>query len=120
MLLGSGVSRSAGIFTGWDVVFDLVKKLALLENEDPGLEPDKWYESFFNSTPGYSTILEKLTNTSEERINLLRLYVEPTEEEFIDGIKRPTKARQAIASLVKKATLKLLLLPISIGYLNKP
>src|SRR5437879_2506745 len=34
LLLGSGVSRAAGIPTGWEVVLDLIRKVAKLEGED--------------------------------------------------------------------------------------
>ena len=34
LLLGSGVSRAAGIPTGWEVVIDLIRKVAALENEN--------------------------------------------------------------------------------------
>lgn len=33
LLLGSEISRNAGIPTGWDVVQDLIKKLATLNKE---------------------------------------------------------------------------------------
>jgi hypothetical protein len=33
LLLGSGVSRAAGIPTGWEVVLDLTERVAQLEGE---------------------------------------------------------------------------------------
>lgn len=30
LLLGSGVSRSSGIATGWEIVLDLISKIALI------------------------------------------------------------------------------------------
>ena len=38
LLLGSGISRSAGIPTGWEVVLDLIRKLARAQGAD--CEPD--------------------------------------------------------------------------------
>ena len=35
-LIGSGVSVSAGIPTGWQVVLDLISKVARVLGEDPG------------------------------------------------------------------------------------
>ena len=34
LFLGSGISRSAGIPTGWDVVLKLIKEIAILKNEE--------------------------------------------------------------------------------------
>lgn len=38
LLLGSGVSRAAAIPTGWEVIQDLARRLAVMEGIDPGLE----------------------------------------------------------------------------------
>ena len=34
LLLGSGVSRAAGVPTGWEIAEDLIRKLALLKGQD--------------------------------------------------------------------------------------
>ena len=39
LVLGSGISRSAAIPTGWEVLLDLVRKIATLEGEDA--DPDQ-------------------------------------------------------------------------------
>ena len=39
LLLGSGVSRAAHIPTGWDVVLDLVRKLATAMGDSPSPSP---------------------------------------------------------------------------------
>lgn len=39
LLLGSGVSRTAKIPTGWDITLDLVRRVAALKGEDPGTVP---------------------------------------------------------------------------------
>ncbi len=44
LLLGSGVSRSAGIPTGWEVVLDLIRRLAAIESEDCEPDPEAWYK----------------------------------------------------------------------------
>ena len=33
LLLGSGISRPASIPTGWEIVLDLIEKLAVIEEE---------------------------------------------------------------------------------------
>ena len=100
LLLGSGISRSAGIPTGWEVVLDLVRKLAAAEGADPEPDPAGWYESTFGEAPQYSVLLERLGPRAAERQSLLRAYFEPTDEERAEGIKTPTEAHRAIAGLV--------------------
>jgi hypothetical protein len=41
LLLGSGASRSAEIPTGWEVMLDLIRKVAALENADCEPDPEK-------------------------------------------------------------------------------
>jgi hypothetical protein len=43
LLLGSGVSTSAGIPTGWGVVTDLIEKLAAVQHEKCEPDPEKWF-----------------------------------------------------------------------------
>ncbi len=57
MLLGSGVSRSAGIPTGWDVVLDLVRKLARLVNDDAGDDPQKWFTARYAEPLTYTALV---------------------------------------------------------------
>ena len=106
LFLGSGVSRNAGIPTGWEIIVDQIKQLAVAYKEDPGEDPTAWYREKFSKEADYSDILESVTSTPEERINLLKRYFEPTEEEFEEGLKRPTKAHRAIAKLIKAGTFK--------------
>jgi hypothetical protein len=39
LLLGSGISQSAHIPTGWDITLDLIEKIAKLTDEDTGDDP---------------------------------------------------------------------------------
>ena len=80
LLLGSGVSTSAGILTGWQVVLDLVDRLARAQGEDPGDDPAAWYVEKYREQPDYSQLLDAVTTTPTERMNLLRSYFEPTDE----------------------------------------
>ncbi|MBU0568916.1 SIR2 family protein [bacterium] len=100
LLLGSGVSRSAGIPTGWEIVLDLIKKVASLQGEDCKPDPEKWYVEKFGKEPDYSKLLEDLAKPPTERSYLLRPYFEPNEEEKEQGLKTPTEAHKAIAKLV--------------------
>ena len=79
LLLGSGISSSAGILTGWGIVLDLISRISSIENESPFIDPEKWYIEKYNETPDYSKLLDKLTRSSVERKNLLHQYFEPDE-----------------------------------------
>ncbi|MED3816139.1 hypothetical protein P4573_28490 [Priestia megaterium] len=109
VFLGAGVSYSAGIKTGWGIVEDLCIKLkALSKNQEPisGIE---WYESEFGTEPKYDELLGKLGKSPTERNTFLENYFIPTEEEANDGIKTPTPAHRAIAKLVKKGYIRVIL-----------
>jgi hypothetical protein len=92
LLLGSGVSRSAGIPTGWEVVLDLIRKVAHLEQEDCEPEPEVWYTAKYGAAPDYAKLLQALAKSPAERSQLLKSYFEPTEEEREQGLKVPTPA----------------------------
>ncbi len=111
LLLGSGISKSAGIPTGWDIVKDLIIKLAALEKEEKQCDPDpeKWFKSKYGEEPDYSVILSKLVSAPSERINLLKKYIEPTEEEREQNIKEPTIAHKSIAKLIKSGYIKVVI-----------
>jgi hypothetical protein len=100
LLVGSGVSRPAGIPTGWEVVLDLVRKLARLKAEDCEPDPAAWYKDTFGENPDYAELLSEITKSPAERNLLLRSYFEPTEEERQQGLKVPTDAHKALAELV--------------------
>jgi hypothetical protein len=98
--LGSGISHSAGIPTGYEVTLDLVRKVAMLEGADPEPDPFAWYTSAHGMEPNYSGLLATLARTQSERNALLRGYFEPKEREAIEGIKIPKPAHHAIAELM--------------------
>jgi hypothetical protein len=101
ILIGSGVSRAAGIPTGWEIVQDLISKVAAMEKAEPQSNLEAWYQKNFGEAPNYDKLLDRLTTTSAERMALLRSYFEPTEEEREQGLKIPTYAHKAIAKLTK-------------------
>ena len=101
LLLGSGVSRSTGILTGWEITLDLIRKVAALEKADCGDDPANWYRQQYAKEPEYSDLLNNLVKTGTERTQLLKPYFEPSEEEQINKLKSPTQAHYAIAELVK-------------------
>ena len=98
-LVGSGVSVGAGIPTGWQVVLDLISKVARVLGEDPGEDPAGWYQERFGEEPDYSELLDTLAKSPAERSALLRSYFEPTAEERARGVKVPGAAHTALAEL---------------------
>jgi hypothetical protein len=99
LLLGSGISRSAQVLTGWEVVSELARRSAVAAEEDPGDEPIAWYAQRFGGDVDYSRILEDLAPTPAERRALLEGFFVPTDDERSRGIKTPTSAHRAIARL---------------------
>ncbi|OUE00805.1 NAD-dependent protein deacetylase sirtuin-4 [Clavibacter michiganensis subsp. michiganensis] len=116
VLLGSGVSQSAGVATGWDIVKQLVHKVAALEGR-PGQgndftadeDPESWWQERYDAPLGYSALLEQVAPTSATRQGILRAFFEPSEEEVTQGLKRPTAAHIAIARLVKRGFIKVII-----------
>lgn len=100
LLLGSGVSRAAKIPTGWEVVLDLIRKLARLQKANCEPDPASWYQNTFGEGADYSQLLDQLGRSQSDRSQLLRPYFEASEEELAEGIKRPTVAHRAIADLI--------------------
>jgi len=106
LFLGSGISKNSGIPTGWDIVVDLIKKLAEINKEECLPNPEEWFIKKYGEDPNYSSILAKLVKSPTERMNFLRPYFEPSDEEIEQGLKQPTEAHKQIASLIKKGYIK--------------
>ena len=109
LLLGSGISRNSGIPTGWDIILDLVKKLAIQQKEVEPKDPETWFKNKYQEELNYSSILSQLVLASGERVNLLKDYFEPSEEERENHLKEPTKAHKAIAQLAKDGYFKIVI-----------
>lgn len=108
LLIGSGVSRSSGIPTGWEIILDLSRKLAHLKGENCEPDPVAWYRDTFGEDPDYARLIQQIAKSPAERTSLLRSYFEPTEEERQQGLKIPTKAHTAIARLVASGYLRVI------------
>jgi hypothetical protein len=109
VLLGSGISRAAKIPTGWEVVLELVRKLALLTEENCEPDPEGWYLNKFGHAPDYAALLDQVAKTPAERQQLLRSYFEATEEEQEEKAKQPTVAHHAIANLAANGYIKVII-----------
>lgn len=109
LLLGSGLSRNAGIPTGWEIMVELIKRLALVKKEVILTTPEDWYIQKFKSPPNYSAIIEILAPTREERLNLLKPFFEASSDEISQGIKQPTLGHKNIAKLVQTGYIKVII-----------
>ncbi|MCK6595371.1 MAG: SIR2 family protein [Bacteriovoracaceae bacterium] len=109
LLLGSGVSRSAGIPTGWEITVDLTKKLSLITDGEESASPEAWFEKKYSLPLTYSNVIDRLGNSPEERMGILNSYIEPKADEVAPENKTPTSAHRAIARLVKSGTVKVIL-----------
>ncbi|MBO1740738.1 SIR2 family protein [Leifsonia sp. TF02-11] len=115
VLLGSGVSTAAGIPTGWGVVRELVRRVAAATPDDddaPQLaweDPADWWAEHGQGELGYATLLEQLGPTAAARQGLLAAFFEPSYEEREEGLKQPTKAHIAIAELVKRGYVRVVI-----------
>ncbi|RCV90040.1 SIR2 family protein [Billgrantia montanilacus] len=101
VLLGSGLSRSAEIPTGWEITLDLVRRVATAQGVEEQPEWAKWYREKTGQEPNYSLLLEEIASSPDERRAILHRYIEPNEQDREEGRKIPTKAHHAIAQLVR-------------------
>ena len=109
LLLGSGLSRAAGIPTGHGITVDLIRQIAIAQGETNQLDWVAWYYGKFGKPPDYSELIAELGPTSHERRVILANYIEPTEEDIQYGRKIPTSAHRAIADLVRIGMVRVLI-----------
>lgn len=105
LFLGAGVSKAAGLPSGWDIVTDLLKKLAAQNKVTDSENLEEWFREKYGCSVGYSSVLQELAKTQTERVGLMKPYFEPFGKER----PKPTKAHYAIAKLAKNGYLKVIL-----------
>lgn len=109
LLLGSGVSRSAGVMTGWELVGDLIRRLAAVRRVDVVDDPYAWYrEECGGREPSYSEVVAALALSPADRRQLLRGYFEATEADREQGRKVPTRAHRAIARMAARGHVRVI------------
>ena len=108
-LLGSGISAAAGIPTGWQIVTDLISKVAALEGTVVGEDPIGWYRARFGDEPDYSRLLDELAKSPTERSILLQRYFEPTFEERSRAVRVPGAAHRALGQLAARGYISVFL-----------
>ncbi|KTT11368.1 hypothetical protein NS2R_13720 [Pseudomonas oryzihabitans] len=109
VLLGSGLSRSAEIPTGWEITLDLVRRVAIAQGTDEQPDWAKWYRDKTGQEPNYSTLLEEIASSPGERRAILHRYIEPDEQDREEGRKVPTRAHHAIAQLVRSGHIRVII-----------
>ncbi len=109
LLLGSGISRSAHIPTGWEVETNLIEQLAVSTREMINTDAHQWFKEKYEKDASYSLLLEELVKTPTERVQLMKQFFEPTDDEKSLGWKQPTKAHKAIAKLAKAGYIRVVL-----------
>ncbi|MBB5189637.1 hypothetical protein HNQ50_000347 [Silvimonas terrae] len=109
VLLGSGLSRAAEIPTGWEITLDLVRRVAVAQGVEEQPDWADWYRGTIGQEPNYSTLLEELTNSPDERRAILHRYIEPDVTDRQEGRKVPTKAHHAIAQLVRSGHIRVII-----------
>jgi SIR2-like domain len=106
ILVGSGLSRAAGIPTGWEITLDLIRRLAALDGVVEHDDWAKWYRDKYIKEPSYSEILDALASTAAERRAILQSYiVAPVGEDT----RTPTRAHHAIAQLVASGSVRVII-----------
>jgi hypothetical protein len=108
VLLGSGLSRAAGIPTGWEITLDLIRRVALTQKTKDQADWATWYRETTGQNPNYSTLLEELAGSPDARRAILHRYIEPTKEDRDEGRKIPTAAHRAIAELVQRGYVRII------------
>lgn len=109
LLLGAGISRSAHIPSGWEVENMLIEQLAATQGVADIEDWHQWYKDKYGDSATYSSLLEELVKEPTERVQLMRGFFEPTDEERELGWKKPTKAHEAIAKLAKEGYIRVIL-----------
>jgi len=109
VLLGSGLSRSAEIPTGWEITLDLVRRVATAQGVEEQSYWAKWYRDKTGQEPNYSVLLEEIATSPDERRAILHRYIEPDAQDREEGRKVPTKAHHAIAQLVRSGHIRVII-----------
>ncbi|MER6394243.1 SIR2 family protein [Streptomyces sp. NPDC001523] len=114
LLLGAGVSIASGVKTGWGIVQDIVGKVAAVRDPDNPdarseamADPEAWWEANTSEPLGYSALLAAAAPLPASRQAMLAEYFEP--EEGQEDSKGPTAAHRAIAQLVKRGSIRVIL-----------
>lgn len=111
LLIGSGTSTGTGMPTGYGVIKSLVRQAAAASGHPIGENDDVeawWAEYGDDQELGYSNLLEQMAPNQAARSALLTEFFEATDEERQEGKKVPGPAHSAIAQLVQKGLVRVI------------
>lgn len=106
LLLGSGISRSAGVPTGWEITLDLVRRIGSVQGVSDQQDWAAWYRETYKKEPSYSEILDAVAAAPAERRSVIHAYIEAQDGE---DPRQPTAAHRAIANLVALGSIRVIL-----------
>lgn len=111
LLLGSGLSSTAGIPTGWAITLDLIRQISAARGVEkkPDDGWDGWYRRETGAEPDYSNVVTDLGRTPDQRRSILEGFIEPDADERENGDKMPTAAHRAIAKLVAGGSIRVVI-----------
>ena len=109
LFLGAGISKAAHIPDGWLVEEELIKKIAATKGVKDEIDWHKWYIKEFGEAANYSDLLNSLTTSPTERVQLMKEFIDAYEDEKVLGWKQPTVAHRAIAKLAKAGYVKVII-----------
>ena len=109
VLIGSGLSKTAGIPTGWEITLELIRKAALSSGAEEQIDWEAWYLKETGKQPSYSALLEEVASTQSERRAIIQGFLEPTDDERERGVKLPTPAHRAIAEMIRSKHVRVII-----------
>ncbi|MFC8797336.1 SIR2 family protein [Promicromonospora sp. NPDC057138] len=110
VLLGAGISVSAGVLSAWGVQEHLIERLANLDGADlNGQSPHSWYQSRFGQEATYESLLEEQGTTQHARQALLREIFEPQTVDSDVPAPLPSAAHRALARLAASGHVRVFL-----------
>ena len=109
VLAGSGFSRAAGLSTGWEVVQDLIRRVAVAQGVDEavvGDAPERWWVETRGVEPRYDDLLLALAPTDGLRRAVLKDYFDPPAS---SGAVASSSAHSALADLCARGRIRVVL-----------
>jgi hypothetical protein len=108
VLVGSGMSTTAGIPTGWDLTRQLAELEARHRDGRAADDIEAWWAANKSVPLSYSSVVEAIAPTIGQRQALLRSVIEPSADEIRAGLKIPGAAHHALAELVRSGYVRVI------------
>lgn len=110
VLVGSGMSSAAGIPTGYQVLGELITRVAKVRDPDLEVEnfdPHEWWRLQNDAAARYDTVIQALAPTDGIRRKILEPFFEP--DPTGPTFAQPTLAHRELARLCKKGLVRVIL-----------